>query len=460
MTARFFYSTHVRCPDAEGQQCPKLWRRDGSWNSRHGSAGWAARIPTSSGTKLVRKFGYGSMADARQAAQHAGELLALAGADATTRAKVGDMIAAAGRGQLLPAVADVRRRLGLGRDPGDAGMTCGEWMSTWLAGKQRTRRASAVRGYEMHVRVWLEPVLGDVPMERLNPGHIEAVFDRIDDFNAEITRQRAEGRPLIEIDGDLRTQPRVTGPSTKRRIYATLRACLNDAVRKRMITWNPAVAVELDPEAPAPRQRWTPEQAARFIAATADDPMGLMFRIAVLRGARRGELCGFRWSGTDLERGVLAVERPVLQLGGKLAESTAKTRAGERLVFLDTQTAGLLREHRKAQAKARMSAPAWEDHDLVFCQPDGRPWNPDHVSRRFQRLAAQAGVPVITLHEGGRHTGVSLMHDAQVRDDIRMREAGHADAGVHARYNHVLIEAHLAAAEQVAALVRQAGGGS
>src|SRR5262249_27866350 len=154
-----------------------------------------------------------------------------------------------------------------------------------------------------------------------------------------------------------------------------------------------------------------PAEAAAFISATAGDPMGLMFRIAVLRGARRGELCGFRWSGTDLDRGVLAVERPVLQLGGKLTESAAKTKAGERLVFLVAETAALLREHRKAQLAERMRAGAdWEDHDLVFCRADGRPWNPDHVSRRFQRLAAEAGVPVITLHQGGRHTGVSLMH--------------------------------------------------
>ena len=49
------------------------------------------------------------------------------------------------------------------------------------------------------------------------------------------------------------------------------------------------------------------------------------------------------------------------------------------------------------------------------------------------------------------------MHDAEVRDDIRMREVGHADRAVHARYNHVLDEAHREAAEQLAALVRQAG---
>ena len=32
-------------------------------------------------------------------------------------------------------------------------------------------------------------------------------------------------------------------------------------------------------------------------------------------------------------------------------------------------------------------------NDLIFCQADGRPWNPDHVSKRFKKLAAQAGVP-------------------------------------------------------------------
>jgi hypothetical protein len=52
------------------------------------------------------------------------------------------------------------------------------------------------------------------------------------------------------------------------------------------------------------------------------------------------------------------------------------------------------------------------------------------------------------------------MHDVEIREDIRMREAGHADRPVRKRYNHALVEAHLAAAEQVAALVRQAGSGS
>jgi integrase len=120
----------------------------------------------------------------------------------------------------------------------------------------------------------------------------------------------------------------------------------------------------------------------------------------------------------------------IVQLGGKLRESKAKTRAGKRRVFLD---------HDTAQLKVRLKAgEAWADNDLVFCQDDGQPWHPDHVSKRFKKLAAQAGVPVVTLHEGGRHTGNSLMQDAGVDQELRMREVGHADRSINDRYTHPL----------------------
>ncbi len=61
---------------------------------------------------------------------------------------------------------------------------------------------------------------------------------------------------------------------------------------------------------------------------------------------------------------------------------------------LDAETAQHLREHRKAQLAARLRAgEVWQDDDLIFCQADSQPWNPDHVSKRFKKLAVQADVP-------------------------------------------------------------------
>ncbi len=63
-------------------------------------------------------------------------------------------------------------------------------------------------------------------------------------------------------------------------------------------------------------------------------------------------------------------------------EATAKSKAGDRLVFLDAEAAQLLREHRKAQLATSLRAcEAWQDNDLVFCQPGGRPWISDHLAR-------------------------------------------------------------------------------
>lgn len=154
---------------------------------------------------------------------------------------------------------------------------------------------------------------------------------------------------------------------------------------------------------------------------------------------------------------MLTVGRPILQLGCKLSESRPKTEAGERKVFLDAETAELLRQWRRAWLAMRLRAgEGWQDDDLIFCQPDGRPWLPDHVSRRFRRLAARAGVPVIKLHEG-RHSASSLMRDAGVDQELRMRQVRHSDKTVNDRYTHILEEPHLAAAEQTAAYVRRAG---
>jgi hypothetical protein len=62
------YSILVLC--AHGARCPELYYRDGkTWNRRHGSAGFACRIPTSLGIKQLKRYRYPSKADAENAAK-------------------------------------------------------------------------------------------------------------------------------------------------------------------------------------------------------------------------------------------------------------------------------------------------------------------------------------------------------------------------------------------------------
>lgn len=160
-----------------------------------------------------------------------------------------------------------------------------------------------------------------MPLERLNGAHCAAVFNRIERINAETTTQRAAGRAVVKAEGDVRKRPVLVGVASQHRVFAALRTVLNFEVKvTHRLAFNPVYAVRLEPEETPEAQRWSAAEAARFLAACVGDPLALMFRIAVLRGARRGELVGFRWSGSDLDAAYLGVDRPILQLGGKIVE--------------------------------------------------------------------------------------------------------------------------------------------
>jgi integrase len=443
------------CRDDSGRQlgtaCPKLRQR------HHGTYEAAMRIDTSSGRRKLHRSGFGTAADRDAFEDQVRELVRLAGDDAAVRARIGDLIfSSTRRGGALPDAGDVRRRVGLGIDPAGTGETFGQAWATWLPGKKRLRLSSRRRLAQLGEH-WLLPVLRDVLVERLSAAHCAMVFDRIEDINAEIRAAAAEGRPPV-LDGDVRSRPKVIGIASQHRVYAALREILNYLWKQRhVITFNPVYAVELEAEETPEGQRWTAAQAARFLAVTEADPLGLMFRLVVLRGARRAEAVGFRWSAADLDAGYVAVDRPVLQLGGEVIEGRAKSKAGERRIWLDAGSVTRLRAHRKAQLAARLRAStAWLDNDLIFCRADGSPWPPDYVSRRFKALAAEAGVPVIKLHEG-RHSAASLARDAGVDPKIRREQLGHATQAMTDHYTHVLADAHLEAAEAVARLVREAG---
>ena len=180
--------------------------------------------------------------------------------------------------------------------------------------------------------------------------------------------------------------------SMLRKIYAALQEFCNFEVRKtRRLAFNPVYAVELEPEERAEADHWSAAEEAAFLAASRDDPLHLLFRIVLLRGPRRGEAAGFRWSGADLDAGYLSVERPILQLGGAIVEGKAKSKAGERKIWLDAEPSRCCGSTAR-RSSPRGSRPAPCGRTTTWCSAEGRvPWPPDYISRRFKAIAGAAG---------------------------------------------------------------------
>jgi len=203
--------------------------------------------------------------------------------------------------------------------------------------------------YRGYIRNHIEPFIGQVKV-----GALDA--DILDSLYAELRRCRThcDGRPHLDHrtaaahvcdDRCRRHQCRPLGATTIRHMHFILSGAYKRAVRWRWVAVNPVGQAE-PPAAPAPDpQPPSPEDAARMLNASWSDPdWGTFVWLAMLTGARRGELCALRWLHVDLDRQVLTVRRSIAQDEEGLREKDTKTHQ-RRHIALDPETVAVMREH-------------------------------------------------------------------------------------------------------------------
>ena len=314
-------------------------------------------------------------------------------------------------------------------------ITVEDYLGQWLDSK-KSIRASTRRAYESHIRVYLVPHIGKLPLRSLRADHLDAMY-------AAIQQSESSRTPSI---------------ATVRRIHATLRAALNGAFKRRLLPFNPANQIELSPEPKAERSVWNFAQVDAFLTLAKEDRLGAAYHLLATTGMRRGEACGLSWSDIGLDAGTVTIRRQLTQSGKALEFGDPKTKRGARTIHLDAETVGVLRGHRVAQAAERLAwGGAYTTQDLVFCREDGSPVSPEVVSRRFINLSTRAGLPRIVLH-GLRHSYATNALESGEELVMVSKRLGHAQSYFTAdSYMRLPETADRASAERMATRVREAG---
>jgi integrase len=303
-----------------------------------------------------------------------------------------------------------------------------DYLLAWLRSR-RSLRESTVRSYEGHIRRYIVPAIGHLVLTELSTEHIDAMYER-----------------LLHPDGAKRR----LSTSTIVRIHATLMSALNAAVRSGRLSHNPAVHIEL----PAPRRLeqkvWTASELMSFLDVHIDDEMHALFALLGLRGLRRGEALGLRWSDVDLRSLELRVVQQLTVDHGVPSFGPPKSRAGDRIVAIDEWMAQIL-HFRRSQQRLAGKLNGWEaeDHTLVFTDAQGGYLSPIAVTRRFDRLVAETDLPRIRLHDL-RHTSASIgLASGESLLEVS-RRLGHSSVAVTGDiYTHVSSEAAQAAADRM-----------
>ena len=314
-------------------------------------------------------------------------------------------------------------------------MSVGDYLDHWLDTYARHNvRPTTFRSYEQMIRLHVKPTLGAQGLQKLQPAHLQAFYSE------KLTSGRADGKP-----GGL-------SPRTVQYLHRIVREALQQAFKWQMVGRNVADATE-PPRAPRkPPAAWDADQVGRFLAhvEAIDSRDNPIWHLAVTTGLRRGELLGLRWQDLDLDQATLRVRQNLVEVDGRLVFQEPKTKSGRRSVALFPVTVQKLREHRTIQLQQRLQAgPAWDDHDLVFSTPDGKPLYPSNLTTRFRKLVSETDLPPITLH-GLRHTHATLMLKDNMHVKIMSERLGHSIIALTLdTYAHVLPDMQRQALEAV-----------
>jgi integrase len=337
-------------------------------------------------------------------------------------------------------------------------VTVGEWTTWWLDMLGRTLKQSTARTYGTNLR-YLHPLV-DLRLDRLTPEHLERV-------NVALTS-------------------RGVGAETIQGVHRCVRSSLAEPVRRQKLERNPALVGRPRRSDHHEIQPLSLAEAQALLAVAQGRRNGLRWEIALALGLRQGEALGLQWADVDLDRATLPVRRALQRgtwghgcppnrpcglrpyqcprrRGGGLIVVSPKSAASHRTIVLPAHTRAGFEQHRRQQLRERQAAgPCWPPGPAVgglhsgtgwvFTTETGSPIDPARDWKDWKALLGDAGMRDARLHDA-RHSAATFLLVAGVELRTVMQILGRTQPSMVARYQHVIDQLKVDAANRIGSLL-------
>ena len=232
------------------------------------------------------------------------------------------------------------------------------------------------------------------------------------------------------------------------RYQAMLSSIFKKGVQWGLINENPCSRAEHPKAEEIDIRVLTEEEIPTLLDALSDAPpqYSVITQLALLLGARRGEICALRWSDIDFEKGTLSIKRTVQSIPGiGLVFNAPKTRRGKRCLRIGADCVELLQEYQRYQKAERFRiGSAWVrkvtlengkvvDNDMLFTKWNGEPMDPDIISSWFPKFLEAHDLPDVNFHSL-RHSNASILIAAHVPITTVSGRLGHAQTSTTLNY--------------------------
>ena len=306
----------------------------------------------------------------------------------------------------------------------------------------RTSESVARTTVAMHERAinhYILPSLGHIKMKDLKPIHVQKFIQEI---SKELpnTSTRNRNQPTMKLK-----------PATIKRYYVVLQSILSRACKLGVISTNPATSskIDLPQQGQAEIEIFTKEEASKMLSCLNNEPLiyQALIHLAIVTGARKGELIALTWDNIDLKTGTIIIKQSNYKLTGEEIK-TKTTKSGKiRWVSIPPYCVSLLKDYRVHQMQEQIKAgDQWNDENWVFTQWNGKPMHVNTPSHWFSKFLAKYDLPHRKFH-ALRHTSATLLLANGTNIKTVSSRLGHSQLSTTNIYLHSIEEADRAASQ-------------
>ena len=183
--------------------------------------------------------------------------------------------------------------------------TVAEWCRLWFETYSKPNiRYNTAKGYEGIIEHHIIPAIGVVKLRQLSSIHIQRMYNETNENGRMQRGSKQNGKALSN--------------TFVRRVHAVLQAALKQAVKERLIPYNPCENCRIPPKDKKEMTILPPEKIGRYLQEAEKYGVLPMFYLELSSGLRRGELLALQWSDLNVKERILTVNKQVTRMEGKL----------------------------------------------------------------------------------------------------------------------------------------------
>ena len=322
-----------------------------------------------------------------------------------------------------------------GGEVADCNMRLRDFIPQYLETVSVTMSPTTLHLYEQVISNHILPKLGGKKLTDIKPLHVQKFIKYLSELKTQHSSPNNDSGKLSAI--------------TIRRYLCVLQSIFRLAVKLDIIAVNPTSGAKLTlPKKVAPKiEIFTKAEAAEMLNCLQTEPLQFQtfIQLAIITGARRGELVALKFSDFDYERCEVTISRAVIKVDGSAYQIKPPKDYEVRTVTVNEHCIELVKQLQAEQERERKRLGSkWAGDEWLFTKWNGEIMNVQTPTRQFSKFLERHGLKHRKLHSL-RHTSATLLLYGGINIRQVQSRLGHSELETTQKYLHHLTEADVEA---------------